>query len=116
MEAKTLAEGLDLWLAVANRGFNPVSIATLTDQLGHSRSKVRRLLRTLEGRGLVERAEGGWVISRRLVALVASLSADLAGRIAELSQIKQFTDTAKMAALAGKSDARHQFFRGPISN
>ena len=100
--SQTLARGLAA-LEIIGHAAEPISVATLSQQLGIHRSMAYRLVKTLEQSGFVARATvGGLVLGPKLATLARGVSKDL--RSAAAPELAAIAEALEMTAFCIRFD------------
>ena len=103
--SQTLARGLAA-LEIIGHAAEPISVATLSQQLGIHRSMAYRLVKTLEQSGFVARATvGGLVLGPKLATLARGVSKDL--RSAAAPELAAIAEALEMTAFLVTYDGEY---------
>lgn len=92
---RTLDDGLEVLSLIVGRGLRGIATEQIADLTRYSRQKIRRILRSLDLKNLIEPCDGGWRMSVNLISQVAAFSGEIRARIAELSDRRDLVDSAK---------------------
>ena len=95
---QTLAEGLDVWNTIIGMGYRPMTLKEIQQLTDHGEQKLRRILATLQAKGLLSRRAEGYVPSTALITKVAALASDVAARLAAARELNELVQLAKARA------------------